>query len=74
MKFKSGPPEDFYAALRATGMPDVPGEFSVVLRHQVIPNAILAEISDLIRVFDRVTAREAWQGGSPGRGAGDCAT
>ena len=42
-------------------MPEVPGEFSVVPQHQVIPSVILAEISDFIRTFDRVTAREAWQ-------------
>src|SRR3974377_36392 len=42
-------------------MPEVPGEFSVVPQHQVIPSAILAEISDFILSFDRVTAREAWQ-------------
>ena len=33
----------------------------MVPRHQVIPSAILAEISDFIHCFDRVTAREAWQ-------------
>ena len=30
-------------------------------RHQVIPNAIFAEIANFIRVFDRVTARSEWQ-------------
>ena len=39
----------------------MPGEFSVVPQHQVIPSAVLAEISDFIHCFDRVTAREAWQ-------------
>ena len=42
-------------------MPEVPAEFSVVPQHQVIPGAIVSEISDFIRIFDRVTAREAWQ-------------
>jgi hypothetical protein len=42
-------------------MPERPGEFSVVPQHQVIPNTILTEISDFIRTFDRVTAREAWR-------------
>jgi hypothetical protein len=51
----------FYTALQAAGMPDVPGEFSVVPEHQVIPAAILAEISDFIRAFDRVTGRMTWQ-------------
>ena len=46
---------------QAAGMPGVPGEFSVVPQHQVIPSALLAEISDFIHCFDRVTAREAWQ-------------
>ena len=62
MKLKAGLPVNFYAALQAAGMPEVPGEFSVVPQHQVIPSAILAEISDFILSFDRVTAREAWQG------------
>ena len=52
---------NFYAVLQAAGMPEVPGEFSVVPQHQVIPRAILTEISDFILCFDRVTAREAWQ-------------
>jgi hypothetical protein len=55
------PPENFYAELRAAGMPEVPGEFSVVPQHQVISGAALAEISDFIRAFDRVTARGGWQ-------------
>ena len=53
--------ENFYAALQAAGMPEVPKEFSVVPQHQVIRSAILAEISDFILSFDRVTARKAWQ-------------
>jgi len=39
----------------------MPGEFSVVPQHQVIPSAILAGISEFIHCFDRVTARETWQ-------------
>ena len=61
MQLEPRPPENFYAALQAAGMPEVPREFSVVPQHQVIPSAILAEISDFILSFDRVTAREAWQ-------------
>jgi len=61
LKLKPRPPANFYAALQAAGMPAVPQEFSVVLQHQVIPRAILAEISDFILTFDRVTANEAWQ-------------
>jgi hypothetical protein len=51
----------FYTALQAAGMPSVPSEFSVVPQHQVIPAAILAEISNFIRTFDRVTGRMTWQ-------------
>jgi hypothetical protein len=54
-------PKKFFAALEAAGMPDVPGEFSVVPQHQVIPGATLQEIARFIQVFDQVTAREAWQ-------------
>ena len=61
MKLKPRPSDKFYAALQAAGMPEVPGEFSVAQQHQVISSAILAEISDFIHAFDRVTAREAWQ-------------
>ena len=61
MKLKAIHAEKFYAALQAAGMPRVPEEFSVVPQHQVIRSAILAEISDFILSFDRVTARKAWQ-------------
>ncbi len=61
MRLKARHPENFYAELQAAGMPEVPAEFSVVPRHQVIPGAMLDEISDFIRVFDRVTASGAWQ-------------
>ena len=61
MKLEPTPRENFYAALQAAGMPEVPGEFSVVPQHQVVPSTILAGISDFILSFDRVTAREAWQ-------------
>lgn len=53
--------EQFFATLREAGMPDVPHGFSVALVHQAIPGAILAEIDDFIRVFDRVTTRPSWQ-------------
>lgn len=61
MTLELRPLNDFYAALQAAGMPEVPHEFSVAPQYQVIRGAILAEISDFIRTFDRVTAREAWQ-------------
>ncbi len=55
------PDERVFAALRESGMPDVPEQFSVALTHQRIPRAILAEIDAFIQVFDRVTTRSAWQ-------------
>jgi hypothetical protein len=61
MRLKVRSPEHFFAELRAAGMPEAPTEFSVVPQHQVIPCTMLAEISDFIRAFDRVTARGAWQ-------------
>jgi len=53
--------ERFFAALRDAGMPEVPEEFSVVPQHQVIPSATFEEIAGFIRVFDKVTSREAWR-------------
>ena len=54
-------PERFFTALQTAGMPEVPGEFSAVPRHQVIPNATVGDIAKFVRVFDQVTSREAWQ-------------
>ena len=68
-----GPAENFYAALKAAGMPEAPGVFSVVPQHQVISSAILAGISDFIRCFDRVTARKDLAGSGLVQGARDCA-
>jgi hypothetical protein len=51
----------FFAALTAAGMPEVPGDFSVVQRHQIIPRAAFQDIARFIRVFDQVTSRAAWQ-------------
>jgi hypothetical protein len=53
--------EGFYAELLAAGMGEVPAAFSVVPRHQLVRGAVLTEISDFIRAFDRVTTRGAWQ-------------
>jgi hypothetical protein len=55
------PSQSFFVALQDAGIPEVPEEFSVVLQHQLIPGAVLAEISEFIRSFDRVTSREAWR-------------
>ncbi len=51
----------FFAELRAAGMPEIPGAFSVAPFHQEVPGAILEDIDRFIRVFDRVTTRPAWQ-------------
>ena len=61
MQTKLNLPQSFYAAIQDAGMPEVPREFSVVPKHQTIPSAVLAEISDFILTFDRVTGREAWR-------------
>jgi hypothetical protein len=38
LNLKATLPERLFAALQAAGMPEVPGEFSVVPRHQVLPS------------------------------------
>ena len=45
-------------ALHAAG---IPGDFSVASVRQVVSSAMLAEITDFIRTFDRVSEREAWR-------------
>ena len=52
--------ERFLKALRGAGMPG-PGEFSVAPRHQIVAEAMLAEIARFVRAFDAVTARAAWR-------------
>ena len=54
---------DLFAALRASGMSEVPEGFSVALVAQEIPAEVLAEIDEFVRVFDRVTSRPIWQEG-----------
>ena len=54
-------PAQFFAALVAAGMPEVPDEFAVVPWHQIVPSTTLADIARFIAVFDRVTSRAAWQ-------------
>jgi hypothetical protein len=51
------------AALREGGMSEVPERFSVAPLHQEIPRAVLVEMEEFIRVFDRVTTGEPWQQG-----------
>jgi hypothetical protein len=53
--------EELFAALTASGMPEIPQDFSVVPLAQLIPLATLVEIDDFIRLFDRVTNRNTWQ-------------
>lgn len=52
-----------FAALRASGMSEVPEGFSVALVAQEISAEVLAEIDEFVRVFDRVTSRPSWQEG-----------
>lgn len=50
-----------FRVLHEAGLPPVPQEFSVVPRHQAIPQATLAEIDHFIRTFEEVTTRSTWQ-------------
>lgn len=61
LTLRSSVRERFFAALHAAGMPEARRGFSVVPRHQIVPKALLDEMADFIRVFDRVTCREAWR-------------
>lgn len=56
-----GVEETLAADLREAGLAGVPERFSIAPVHQEIPHAMLAGIDDFLRVFERVTAREAWQ-------------
>ncbi|AKU95798.1 hypothetical protein AKJ09_02462 [Labilithrix luteola] len=49
------------AALRDAGLSDVQARLSIAPVHQVIPHSVLAEIEAFVRLFDRITTREAWQ-------------
>jgi hypothetical protein len=62
--------EHLVSELRRAGMRDVPERFSVASAHQAIPRETLAQIGEFIRLFDRVTARPAWQQASPPEGSG----
>jgi hypothetical protein len=53
--------EEFFAALTARGMPEIPQDFSVVPLAQLIPHTTLVEIDNFIRLFDQVTTRTTWQ-------------
>ncbi len=53
--------EEFFAALTASGMPEIPQDFSVVPLAQLIPHTTLGEIDNFIRLFDLVTTRPIWQ-------------
>ena len=50
--------ERFSAALRAAGIPE---GFSVAPARQIVSCATLADIAEFMRVFNRVTGREAWR-------------
>jgi hypothetical protein len=53
--------EEFFAALAACGMPEIPRDFSVASVAQLIPLKTLLEIDNFIRLCDRVTIRATWQ-------------
>jgi hypothetical protein len=53
--------QEFFAALTASGIPEIPGDFSVAPVAQLIPLKTLLEIDNFIRLFDRVTTRTTWQ-------------
>lgn len=53
--------DELFGALREAGMPEIPGHFSVTPRPQEISRTTLARIDSLIRVFEQVTTRAAWQ-------------
>ena len=50
-----------FTALSEAGMPEIPGQFSVVPYPHIIPRATLVEIDGFIRTFDRVTTAPNWQ-------------
>ena len=52
-----------FAALRASGISEVPDGFSVAVVAQEIPADVLAGIDEFVRVFNRVTTRASWQQG-----------
>jgi hypothetical protein len=54
----SFPSDGFVAALRGAGLPE---GFSVARQPQLVPAGLIADIAGFIRVFDRVTGREAWR-------------
>src|SRR5208282_550667 len=54
----SFPSDGFLAALSDAGLPE---GFSVARQPQVVPSGLIADIAGFIRVFDRVTGREAWR-------------
>jgi hypothetical protein len=53
--------ERIFTALMAAGMPEIPGQFSVVPYPQIIPWATLTEIDPFSRIFDRVITSPTWQ-------------
>ena len=53
--------EEFFGALSARGMPEIPQDFSVVPLAQLIPHTTLVEIDNFMRLFDRITTGTTWQ-------------
>jgi hypothetical protein len=52
---------EFFSALREADMPAIPTVFSVAAVCQEIPRATLQAIDAFVRLFDRITSRDAWQ-------------
>jgi hypothetical protein len=63
--------QEFFAALTASGIPEIPGDFSVAPVAQLIPLATLLEIDHFIRLFDRVNNPHYLATGRHRIGAGD---
>ena len=53
--------DQLFRALQAAGMTEIPEQFSVVPRHQEIPQSVLTQIGEFIQNFDQITTRFRWQ-------------
>ena len=54
-------PDEFFTALIAAGMPEVPQAFSVVPLPHLIPHSTIIEIDAFLRIFERVTTSALWR-------------
>jgi hypothetical protein len=60
--------DEVVRGLREAGLLDVPERFGIASVHQEIAQSTIAEIDAFIRVFDRVTSRDAWEREATARG------